>query len=83
MPKVFLIEASQPDSVPDEQRSLFISSVVSMFHQRAAKDHLMDMMLRVNRHVKIDLKMRQPWQVCTLTKKVFFERKKMAQTKTV
>lgn len=59
-----------------KQRSPFISSVVSMFHKRAGIDHLMDMMTKVNKHAKTNLKMRHPWQVCTLTKRVFFERKK-------
>ena len=56
--------------------SWFISSVVDVFKEYAEREHLMDMMLRVNNRVagfvsKEGLK-QMPCQVCTLTRKVFF-----------
>ena len=59
--------------------SWFISSVVNVFKEYAEREHLMDMMLRVNNRVaeffsKEGLK-QMPCQVCMLRKKVFFDPK--------
>ena len=59
--------------------SWFISSVFDVFKEYAEREHLMDMMLRVNNRVaefysKESLK-QMPCQVCTLRKKVFFDPK--------
>ena len=59
--------------------SWFISSVVDVFKEYAEREHLMDMMLRVNNCVagfysKEGLK-QMPCQVCMLRKKVFFDPK--------
>ena len=59
--------------------SWFISSVVNVFKEYAEREHLMDMMLRVNNCVaeffsKEGLK-QMPCQVCMLRKKVFFDPK--------
>ena len=59
--------------------SWFISSVVDVFKEYAEREHLMDMMLRVNNRVagffsKKGLK-QMPCQVCMLRKKVFFDPK--------
>ena len=59
--------------------SWFISSVFDVFKEYAEREHLMDMMLRVNNRVagfysKEGLK-QMPCQVCMLRKKVFFDPK--------
>ncbi len=59
--------------------SWFISSVIDVFKEYADREHIMDMMLRVNNRVagffsKEGLK-QMPCQVCMLTKKVFFDPK--------
>ena len=59
--------------------SWFISSVFEVFKEYAEREHLMDMMLRVNNRVagfysKEGLK-QMPCQVCMLRKKVFFDPK--------
>lgn len=59
--------------------SWFISSVVDVFKEFAEKEHVMDMMLRVNNRVaqffrKEGLK-QMACQVCMLRKKVFFDPK--------
>ena len=59
--------------------SWFISSVFDVFKEYAEREHLMDMMLRVNNRVagfyrKKGLK-QMPCQVCMLRKKVFFDPK--------
>ncbi len=59
--------------------SWFISSVVDVFKEYAEREHIMDMMLRVNSRVagffsKEGLK-QIPCQVCMLTKRVFFDPK--------
>ena len=59
--------------------SWFISAIVAIFKEYAEREHLMDMMLRVNNHVaqffsKQGLK-QMPCQVCMLRKKVFFNPK--------
>ena len=56
--------------------SWFISTVVEIFKEYAEREHLMDMMSRVNNHVatcysKTGLK-QIPSQVCMLRKKVYF-----------
>ena len=57
--------------------SWFISAVFAVFKEHAEREHIMDMMLRVNNQVagyfsKDGLK-QMPCQVCMLTKKVFFQ----------
>ncbi|KAL9959536.1 hypothetical protein ACROYT_G032866 [Oculina patagonica] len=59
--------------------SWFISSVVDVFKEYAEREHIMDMMLRVNNRVaqffsKEGLK-QMPCQVCMLTRKVYFDPK--------
>ena len=59
-----------------ELGSWFISTVVAIFKEYAEREHLMDMMSRVNNHVatcfsKTGLK-QIPSQVCMLRKKVYF-----------
>ena len=59
--------------------SWFISSIFEVFNEYAEREHLMDMMLRVNKRVagffsKEGLK-QMPCQVCMLTRKVFFNPK--------
>lgn len=74
--------ASAPGHESYRQRLLgswFISSVVSVFKEYAEQEHLMDMMIRVNKRVadffsKEGLK-QMPCQVCMLTRKVFFDPK--------
>jgi len=74
--------ASAPDHESYRQAHLgswFISSVVDVFKEYAEREHLMDMMLRVNNRVagfysKEGLK-QIPCQVCMLQKKVFFDPK--------
>jgi len=57
--------------------SWFISAVSAVFKEYADKEHIMDMMFRVNNQVASyfnkDALKQMPCQVCTLTKKVFFE----------
>lgn len=57
--------------------SWFISTVTAVFKEYADKEHIMDMMLRVNNQVASyfsrDGLKQMPCQVCMLTKKVFFE----------
>ncbi|PFX29329.1 Caspase-3 [Stylophora pistillata] len=59
-----------------ELGSWFISAVVKIFKEYAGKEHLMDMMLRVNNHVAnffSNTGLKQiPCQVCMLRRKVFF-----------
>ena len=58
--------------------SWFISSVVDVFKEYAEREHLMDMMMRVNRDAEFFSKKgltQIPCQVCTLRKKVFFDPK--------
>jgi len=59
--------------------SWFISSVVDVFKEYAEREHLMDMMLRVNNRVagfcSRDGLKQMPCQVCMLRKKVFFDPK--------
>ncbi|XP_027055203.1 caspase-3-like, partial [Pocillopora damicornis] len=62
-----------------ELGSWFISTVVAIFKEYAEREHLMDMMLRVNNHVanyfsKTGLK-QIPCQVCMLRRKVYFSPK--------
>lgn len=67
--------ASAPGSQSYRQRgpdSLFISSVVDVFKECAEKEHLMDMMLRVNNRLAQFSKEMVYHQVCLLTRKVFF-----------
>ena len=52
--------------------SWFISSVVDVFKECAEKQHLMDMMLRVNNRLAQFSKQMVYYQVCSLTRKVFF-----------
>ena len=57
--------------------SWFISAVFAVFKEHAEREHIMDMMLRVNNQVagyfsKDGLK-QMPCQICMLTKKVFFQ----------
>ena len=74
--------ASAPDHESYRQapfRSWFISSVVEVFEEFAEREHLMDMMIRVNNRVagffsKEGLK-QTTCQVCMLRKKVFFDPK--------
>ncbi|XP_020617935.1 uncharacterized protein LOC110055858 isoform X6 [Orbicella faveolata] len=74
--------ASAPDHESYRQAHLgswFISSVVDVFKEYAEREHLMDMMLRVNNRVagfysKEGLK-QIPCQVCMLRKRVFFDPK--------
>ena len=51
------------------------SFVVDVFEEYAAEEHLMDMMLRVNRRTKINAQMPPSWLVSTLTMRVRFLRK--------
>ena len=57
--------------------SWFISTVSAVFKKYADREHIMDMMLRVNNQVASyfsrDGLKQMPCQVCMLTKKVFFE----------
>ena len=57
--------------------SWFISSVCKVFKEYANKEHIMDMMLRVNNEVADYLSMQglkqMPRAICMLTKKVFFQ----------
>ena len=60
--------------------SWFISSVVDVFKEYAEREHLVDMMLRVNNRVagffsKKGLQKQMLCQVCMLRKKVFFDPK--------
>ena len=64
--------------------SWFISSVAEVFREYADREHLMDMMLRVNNRVaqffsKEGLR-QMPCQVCMLTRKVFFDPKYSSRT---
>ena len=56
--------------------SWFISSVAEVFRQYAGSEHVMDMMLRVNKKVasfySVAGQKQMPSEVCMLTKKVFF-----------
>ena len=72
--------ASAPGHQSYRQASLgswFISAVFKVFKEYADREHIMDMMLRVNNEVakyfsKEGLK-QMPCQICMLTKKIFFE----------
>ena len=59
-----------------EYGSLFISTIVKVFKSYATKEHLMNMMLRVNHEVASYYSNKGhkhiPSEICTLTKKVFF-----------
>ena len=73
--------ASAPghESYRQDHGSIFILSFFEVFKKYAEREHLMDMMLRVNNHVagfysKKGLK-QMPCQVCMLRKKVFFDPK--------
>ena len=55
---------------PDPRR--FLTSIAEVFELYSRREHISDMMLRVNRRAKPHVKMRRPWQFSTLTKKVYF-----------
>ena len=72
--------ASAPGHQSYRQASLgswFINSVFEVFKEHAEREHIMDMMLRVNNQVagyfSRDGLKQMPCQVCMLTKKVFFQ----------
>ena len=72
--------ASSPGHQSYRQSSLgswFISAVFQVFKEYADREHVMDMMLRVNNQVasyfSVEGLKQMPCQVCMLTKKVFFE----------
>ena len=59
--------------------SWFICAVYKVFKEYAHKEHIMDMMLRVNNEVAGYLSLgglkQMPCEICMLTKKVFFQRR--------
>ena len=54
------------------ESAVFLTSIAKVFEKYSTKEHILDMMLRVNRLIDPDFKMRYLWQLCTLTKKVYF-----------
>ena len=52
--------------------AVFLPCVAKVFKERSEFEHISNMMLRVNGLVEPHLKMQRPWQLSTLTKKVYF-----------
>ena len=55
--------------------AVFLTSIARVFKKYSKQEHILDMMLRVNRLVEPDFNMQRPWQLSTLTKKVYFNDK--------
>ena len=53
-------------------RAVFLTTTAKVFKKYSEEEHILDMMLRVNRLVEPYFKMQRPWQHSTLTKKVYF-----------
>ena len=52
---------------------VFLTCIAEVFEKYSKKEHIVEMMLRVNRIIESDFEMRCQWQLSTLTKKVYFQ----------